>query len=164
MLADVGYLGILNAIIGFSVLICLALFVCYLITVFPTHFKIIIKRAKEFSNFQKYSFCFSFVSIIMLSISLWAIGENKDLSKGFFIFQKILVFGSIVAMCFEDFYIWWKVLLILDAVLFNPLIQIHLEERDSWMIFDITTIVFLFVSWIVLFRKIKVKNGTPSTR
>jgi FtsH-binding integral membrane protein len=100
----------------------------------------------------------------MLSISLWAIGENKDLSKGFFIFQKILIFGSIVAMCFEDFYIWWKVLLILDAVLFNPIIQIHLEDRDSWMIFDITTIVFLLVSWIVLFRKIKVKNGTPSTR
>jgi hypothetical protein len=68
------------------------------------------------------------------------------------------MFGAMVCLCFEKLSIWWKVILILNAILFNPVIQIHLDDIDAWMCFDVIAILLIFISWIVLFRKAKVEE------
>lgn len=116
------------------------------------------KRISSFTDFQKVSFSASIVSVVLLGISLWAIEEHETLGNGYYVFLRIVMFGAMVCLCFEKLSIWWKVILILNAILFNPVIQIHLDDIDAWMCFDVIAILLIFISWIVLFRKAKVEE------
>ena len=122
------------------------------------------KKIFSFTDFQKLSLSVSVVSLILLGISIWAIVEREDLDGGFYVFLRILVFGTLTCLCFERLSIWWKTLLILDAILFNPFIQIHLDDSEPWIIFDIITFFLVTISWIILFRKMKVKDAPVETR
>ena len=110
------------------------------------------------SDFQKISFSSSIVSCVLLGISIWTIVDREKLGSEYFIFLRIVVCCAMVFLCFERLSAWWKTFLILTAILFNPFIQIRLDEGDTLMFFDITTISLFLFSWISLLRKANTKK------
>ena len=121
------------------------------------------KKISHLSDFQKIALGLSFVSLVFLGISIWAIVDSEEIGNGFYVFLRIILFGSLICLCFERFSVWWKVILILDAIVFNPFIQIHLGDRDSWLVFDIISLFVMVLSWFILFWKKKVNNSPSQT-
>ena len=106
----------------------------------------------KLQDFQKASLFASSVSVLLLLIAIVATVDDWRVSYGFYTFLRLIVCASMVALCFEKIPIWLKCTLGLQAILYNPIIRVHLGDRETWMWFNIIAIPFFFVAWWNVFR------------
>ncbi len=116
---------------------------------------------KSLTDIQKIFFGFAVVSIFLLVLSLLERFDN-----GFYVFLRFTTCIALVGLCLNKIGVWIKFPLILLAILYNPVIQIHLGDRDVWLVFNVITIPALLIPWIVIVCKTgkKENNGTSQER
>ena len=104
------------------------------------------------NEFQKASLFASTVAVVLLLIAVFATLDQWQIPYGFYIFLRLVVCGSTVALCFDSIIpVWLKYLLGLQVLLYNPIIRIHLGDHDIWMVFNIVSIAFYLVAWSLFF-------------
>ena len=102
----------------------------------------------DFSDRQKFFLWLSFVSAMMLLVSMIERFDN-----GYYTFLRIITCISLTGLCFENLAMWLKFCLILLAILYNPLVQIHMGRND-WEGWNILTILaFILVCGGIIARK-----------
>ena len=79
---------------------------------------------------------------------------NAKLPYGFFVFLRIVTFGALIGLMLEKFPMWLKFVFLLLAILYNPVIPIHIGDRDVWAFFNILTIPVLLIPWGYLWKKL----------
>lgn len=136
----------------------------------PDTFGILADAVKKFSDIQKYTFILSVVSLLLLLFSFFEFAE----AKGYFVFLRIIICGTMILLCCEKtFQIPWKCILILNAVLYNPVFNIIETQKNGysyyrdrsysyfdssgWNIFNVITIALLIAAWVYFLKK----NYTP---
>ena len=74
-----------------------------------------------------------------------------DLPIGYYTFLRIVVTigaAAVVVIEYENGLNFWLMAFVIIAILFNPLIPIYLNEKDTWMLIDIVVaILFLIKSF-----------------
>ena len=106
---------------------------------------------KKLDEIQKMSLFASSVSVLLLLIAIFGTINDWHIAYGFFIFLRLVVCVSMVALCFEKIPLWLKYALGLQAVLYNPIIRVHLGDREVWMWFNIIAIPFFVAAWGTVF-------------
>lgn len=128
-----------------------------------------------YSNVQKYFIGLALVSVVSL---LLALPDHWIDAGGYFVFLRIVCFASLIGLLLEKLPVWLKFPLLLLAILYNPVFQIHLRDRDVWRFFNVISIFFLLIPWCFVMKRLYVKsknslqndsqtgvqNGTPETR
>lgn len=90
------------------------------------------------------------LSALLFIIPIWDRGE--DLPYAYFMLTRLIVCGICVYSAVKFKLEWAKWIFGGLAVLYNPVIPIHLGERDAWIIVNILTAVFM---WTILFFETK---------
>lgn len=104
----------------------------------------------KLSDHQKIFFGFFLVSIVLIILAL----SGLKFDIGFFVFLRIVTCIAFIGLLNSKFPIWLKFIFILMAILYNPVIQIHLD-RDTWDLFNLLTIPVLIVPWCIILRRQK---------
>ncbi len=117
----------------------------------------------KLADHQKIFLGLAAVSVVMLVIALC---DNSQ--AGFYIFLRIVTSAALVGLLIEKLSIWLKFILLLLLILYNPIIQVHLDNRSDWEFFNLITIPLLIVPWIILLRRNPEQedrqDGSASTR
>lgn len=130
---------------------------------------------KNTTNLQKYFIGLTLVSVAML---LLALPDRWIDAGGYFVFLRIVCFASLIGLLLEKLPVWLKFPILLLAILYNPVFQIHLRDRDVWRFFNVISIFFLLIPWCVVMKRLYIKsknslqndsqtglqNGTSETR
>lgn len=119
---------------------------------------------KSFTGTQKIFFWLSLAASILLLIAVCDV-RGGNLGNGYFVFLRIITCGAFVGLILQKIPLWLKFVFILGAVLYNPIVMIHLGDRDIWALFNALSIPALLVPWICLLSKRgDSDNGTPEER
>lgn len=106
----------------------------------------------KLNEFQKASLFASIVAVVLLLVAVIATLDRWQIPYGFYIFLRLVVCGSTVALCFDSIVpVWLKYMLGLQALLYNPIVRVHLGDRDVWMGFNVVAIAFYLVAWALFF-------------
>ena len=138
-------------ILRISAWICLPTTACLLLW-------FLIKRRKTIKNWivQKmktthpFLLCSLILTELLLAISIMTVVLGKSLPIGFYTFLRICV-CALAACRAWTLHIPRPVcsfVLAAFAVLYNPVVPIHLGDRSIWMILNIVILIFLPLSWI----------------
>ncbi len=86
-------------------------------------------------------------------------------SSGYYIFLRIVVCAAFCGLFFEKkLFVLCKFSALLFAILYNPIIQIHLNGRSTWRWFNIVSIITLMVAWGIIFFKSMGKKENSSEK
>lgn len=113
---------------------------------------------KRFTDFQKTMFCFSFFSVIVLFLAVFF-----DFAYGFYTFLRLIVCVSICMLIADMRNVYFRFVLIVVAILYNPIAPIHLGDRDIWIVINLLTIPLIVAAEILSIWRI-LKNGTTDQR
>lgn len=102
---------------------------------------------KKLNELQYTSLFSSILSIILLVIAIVGTINQWHISYGYFIILRLVVCASLVTLCFETIPVWLKCALGIQAFLYNPIIPVHIGDRDVWMYLNIIVIPFIIIVW-----------------
>jgi FtsH-binding integral membrane protein len=106
----------------------------------------------------------SLVGIALLTLAIFIEPANRrhsGLPYGFYTFLRIyitLLFSYFAYLRYKQEKIILFLIFVCAAILFNPIIQIHLN-RDIWQIIDITATAIIFLHLIFLISKKRIERG-----
>ncbi len=119
----------------------------------------------SFSNSEKALICTLALTLLLLGILLIVasnLGPGRtDLGIGYYTFLRIATTVSFVWLAILIASPYWRFILGAGAVLFNPIIQIHLD-KEVWLFFDVIAFILLIAASIYHYRK-NIAN-TPAAR
>lgn len=116
----------------------------------------------SFSNSEKALICTLGLTLLLLGILLIHAGTcRNDLGIGYYTFLRIATTVSFVWLAILIASPYWRFILGAGAVLFNPIIQIHLD-KEVWLFFDVIAFILLIAASIYHYRK-NIAN-TPAAR
>lgn len=72
---------------------------------------------------------------------------------GFYVFMRIVTCGALIGLMLEKLPTWVKFALLLLAILYNPVVPIHIGDRETWAWFNAATIPALVAPWAVILKK-----------
>lgn len=104
---------------------------------------------KRLSDFQKISFYTSAASVLLLLVA-WGRWDGE-----FYILLRWIVCLAFLVNLRERFSPGFKFTLILGAIIYNPIAQIHLGHRDDWIVPNLVALILILRSQIVVFRRIR---------
>ena len=91
---------------------------------------------------------------VLLLVAAIAVALNDSkIPYGFFVFLRIMTCGALVGLMLEKLPIWAKFVLLLLAILYNPVVPIHLGDREVWAWFNTGTIPALVVPWAWIWKQ-----------
>lgn len=103
---------------------------------------------KAFSDRQKI-----FLGLSLVSESLLIAAMCDSFTAGFYVFLRIVVCSAFLGKILERFPAWCNLFFILAAILYNPLLPIHLGGRKVWMFFNAVAILVLIAAEIATIHK-----------
>ena len=109
---------------------------------------------RKLADRDKISFVFLFLALSSLVIGCVDLIMYLHMPAGFYTILRALVCG--ISM----FHIWnsrnwiWKSILIILALIYNPVFPIHLEEKEFWFFINIISFFVLLISGIIQIKKI----------
>ncbi len=106
---------------------------------------------KQISNIEKILICTLLLTLLLLGVAILFTVNDCSLDYGFYTFLRIAVtvsFGWLAVVIASPY---WRFTLGAGAVLFNPIIKIHLDQ-EVWLFFDIVAFILLIVAF-VYYRK-----------
>ena len=110
---------------------------------------------RKLSDRQKIFLGLTFTSLVLLVCAIINSFESRHgFPNGYYVFLRIVTFGSLIGLMLEKFPTWAKFIFILLAILYNPVIQIHIGERETWALFNMLTVPVLIVPWIVIMKRL----------
>ena len=111
---------------------------------------------RKLSDCQKIFLGLAIVSILLMVLAFLKVvfDHGEGFPNGYYVFLRIVTFGSLIGLMLEKFPTWAKFIFILLAILYNPVIQIHLGDSGIWALFNMVTIPVLIVPWIVIMKRL----------
>ena len=102
---------------------------------------------------------FVITSLALLAGSLF---PQRHLFDGYYMLLRVITSAVCVYSAVKFKMEWTRWIFGVFAVLYNPILPVHLGEKDLWAIINLATVVFL---WIALYTEQKNrKNGNKSIR
>ena len=102
---------------------------------------------------QKIFSCLAGAAALLLAVAIAVTLGRAKIPYGFFVFLRIVTCGALVGLLFEKLPIWAKFPLLLLAILYNPLVPIHLGSREVWAWINAGTIPALLAPWAAIWIK-----------
>ena len=96
--------------------------------------------------------------IILLGYAVYAFNDNVRLPSGYYTFLRIVTCGVLVWLCCLLKSPYWRVTFGAFAILYNPVIPIHLGDREVWSIFNVITGILLIIAFF-RWRKLITTQG-----
>ena len=90
---------------------------------------------------------------LLLAVAIAVTLGRAKIAYGFFVFLRIVTCGALVGLLLEKLPIWAKFPLLLLAILYNPLVPIHLGSREIWAWINAATIPALLAPWAAIWIK-----------
>lgn len=109
----------------------------------------------NFSDRQKICFGMSLAAVVILFMAI-----SSRWGNGFYIFLRWVVCLALAGKLFEKFPAWFKFILIVGAIIYNPIAPIHLGDRDDWLPINWITLPIIVSAEVITLKKTS-KNGTP---
>ena len=92
------------------------------------------------------------VAAAMLALAICrALQSPRGFPYGYYVFMRIVTCGALVGLLLEKFPVWIRFPLILLAILYNPIVLVHLGDQEVWACLNALTIPAFVVPWIVVF-------------
>lgn len=114
---------------------------------------------KRFTDFQKTIFYFSVMTVVVLTLFIFV----KFLDE-FFTFIRLITFGTICLLMFDKRNEFFRFLLIVSAILYNPIIPIHLKYCSNWNVVNVFFVIPLIIVAETLSVRRILKNGNSEKR
>lgn len=80
--------------------------------------------------------------------------DYRGFPIGYYVFLRIVTFGALIGLMLEKFPTWFKFILLLFAILYNPVIVIHLGDAELWALFNLLTLPLLIVPWALILKRL----------
>lgn len=115
----------------------------------PISFNEIVKNILKYPQFI---FLYSILSIFLL-VAIFA--ESRDLFDGYYMLLRVITCATCVYSAVKFKTEWAKWIFGVLAVLYNPVLPVHLSDKDLWSIINFATAVYM---WVALFAEIKLQQ------
>ena len=142
------------ALIGF--LFTTGLIICFLvILIFTKGLKKILPILKnKLADRQKICLGMSAAAVVLLFMAI-----SSRWGSGFYIFLRWVVCLALVGKLLEKFPAWFKFILIVGAIIYNPIAPIHIGNRNDWLRINWITLPIIVSAEIITIKKAP-NNGT----
>ena len=113
-------------------------------------------NVSNLTDFQKIFFGLAGASVVLLLLAICnVLFFRHGFPYGFYVFMRIVTCGSLIGLMLEKFPTWVKFVLLLLAILYNPVVPIHIGDREIWAWFNAATIPVLVALWCVIFKRLE---------
>lgn len=103
---------------------------------------------------QKLSLCFLVLSVIMLVLAIIA-AFDRGFDGWYYVFLRFVTCAALAGLVLEKLAIWFKFVLLLLVILYNPIVPVHLEHRENWTLANFITIILLCCGAIAAYRRLR---------
>lgn len=112
----------------------------------PISFNETIKNALKYPQF---AFLYSILSIFLF-IAIFV--ESRDLPDGYYMLLRVITCATCVYSAVKFKTEWTRWIFGVFAVLYNPVLPVHLGDKDLWSIINLATIIYM---WVAIFKESK---------
>ena len=105
------------------------------------------------TDLRKIFLCMAGAAVLLLAVAIVTTVADARIPHGFFVFMRIVTCGALVGLLLEKLPIWAKFVLLLLAILYNPVVPIHIGDREVWAWINAGTIPALAAPWAVILIK-----------
>ena len=109
----------------------------------------------KIKNFFKNPFTIIFV-VVSACLFIGAAGKPFD---GYYMLLRVITCATCVYSAVKFKLEWAKWIFGIFAVLYNPILPVHLGDKDLWSIINLATIVYM---WVALFKEHKIEQNGKS--
>ena len=101
---------------------------------------------------QKISVGLAGAAVLLLAVAIVTTVTGTRIPYGFFVFTRIVTCAALAGLLWEKLPIWAKFALLLLAILYNPVVPIHLGKREVWAWINAGTIPALVAPWAWIWK------------
>lgn len=116
------------------------------------------------SNHRKFFLCVVVFSILLQIVAVWITAEGEGLPYGFYVLLRFATCGAFAWTVFRVKNPVWRFCLAVAAVVYNPVIPVHLGDREAWSVINVISIVALIVSIISIKYQAKIESKKTGER
>lgn len=113
---------------------------------------------KTIENILKYPHLIVLYSILSIFLFVAIFAESRDLFDGYYMLLRVITCSTCVYSAVKFKMEWAKWIFGGLAVLYNPLLPIHLENKELWSIINIITLIYAWIALFVERKKTKEQN------
>ena len=99
---------------------------------------------------QKIFRCFLILDIIMLALAIIGYFDGW-----YYVFLRFVTCVTLAGFVLEKLSTWFKFILLLLVILYNPIVPVHLGDRGIWIIINLITMILLCCGAVAVYRKLK---------
>ena len=107
----------------------------------------------KFSERQKIFRCFLILDIIMLALAIIA-AFDRGFDVWYYVFLRFVTCVALAGFVLEKLSTWFKFILLLLVILYNPVVPVHLGEREIWVLINLITIILLCCGAVAVHRQL----------
>ena len=103
----------------------------------------------KFSERQKIFSCFLILDIIMLVLAIIGCFDGW-----YYVFLRFVTCVTLAGFVLEKLSTWFKFILLLLVILYNPIVPVYLGDRVIWIIINLITMILLCCGAVAVYRKL----------
>ncbi len=107
---------------------------------------------KTIENILKYPHLIILYSILSIFLFVAIFADSHDLFKGYYTLLRVITCATCAYSAVKFKTEWAKWIFGILAVVYNPVLPVHLGDKDLWSIINIITLIY---TWIALFAERK---------
>lgn len=108
------------------------------------------KNKIQLTERQKIFRCFLILDIIMLALAI-----IRYFDGWYYVFLRFVTCVALAGFVLEKLSTWFKFILLLLVILYNPIVPVHLGDRGIWVLINLITIVLLCCGAVAVHRQLK---------
>lgn len=97
--------------------------------------------------------------IVSLFLLIGVFVDSYNLSDGYYMLLRVITCATCVYSAVKFKTEWTRWIFGVFAVLYNPVLPVHLGDKDLWSIINLATIIYMWVALFAERRATKAKNG-----
>ena len=103
---------------------------------------------------QKLFLCMAGAAVVLLVAAICnVLFARHGFPYGVYVFMRIVTCAALAGLLWKKLPIWAKFALLLLAILYNPIVPIHIGDREVWAWINAATIPALAAPWAVILIK-----------
>ena len=104
---------------------------------------------KNILKYPQFIFLYSTLSIFLL-VAIFT--ESRDLFDGYYMLLRVITCATCVYSAVKFKTEWTRWIFGIFAVMYNPVLSVHLDDEDLWSIINLVTVVYM---WVAIFKESK---------
>lgn len=112
------------------------------------------KNKIQLTERQKIFRCFLILDIIMLALAIIA-AFDRGFDAWYYVFLRFVTCVTLAGFVLEKLSTWFKFILLLLVILYNPIVPVHLGDREIWVLINLITMILLCCGAVAVHRQLK---------